>query len=995
MDFLSLRSRFARYGLAVLLVLGAVGLRWMLTPVLQDKGASLFIVPAVLLAAMLGGFGPGVAATALATFLLNYLLIPPSFSLRMQDSADIVRMAIFAGVGVTVSWLAERGRAAQRALALQKEALRISEERLRLAADAARVGVFDWDIAANRSVWTPQMEALHGMAPGDYDGDYDRWLSCLHPDDVAHAQKTIQNALSEGSHEAEWRVVQPDGSVRWIEARGWIFRDSAGKAARMMGVNIDITGRKTTEEALRQSEANFRALVEHAPDAVFVADREGIYRGTNGNITRLLGYAPEEFIGKRIRDLVRPEELTRLERVERDPQAEAPHVAEWEMRHKDGHYVAVELSSRLLPDGRWVAFARDISERRATQHALQASEARFREMADAAPAMLWITNEEGECTFLSRGWYEFTGQDESTGLGIGWTDAVHPDDRESAGRGFLAASARREIFRSEFRVQRPSGEYRWVIDAGQPRFAEDGSFRGMIGSVIDIHERRHAEDRLRTLAAVVENCAEFIGVSTPEMKPIFVNEAGRQMVGLDSMEDVEKTSVFDYFHPDDRQLIEREALPRLRADGSWVGEVRFRHFKTGETIHTLWNAFVIRDARGQPIALATVSPNLNVVKAAEAAARTAREIAEAANRAKDAFLAALSHELRTPLNPVLMLATDQSRNETLSTDVREDFALIRQNVELEVRLIDDLLDLTRITRGKLEIRKQRCRVDTLLDASIAILRGDLTGKNLTILTEYTASDHSMEGDPVRLQQVFWNILRNAVRFTPAGGTIRVRTEDAPKKQIRITISDTGAGIDASELSKIFAAFEQGSAGHRFGGLGLGLAISRSLLEMHGGKISAQSEGLGRGSLFSVELPLGISENSIEPIEEIALPPVAPTRNLRILLVEDHEPTRITLGRLLQRRGYVVETAGTLAVAREVAAARDFDLFISDLGLPDGDGAELMIELGQTGGPPGIALSGYGMEEDVARSRAAGFFAHLTKPVDIDALDRVLGDWPAP
>jgi CheY-like chemotaxis protein len=316
-------------------------------------------------------------------------------------------------------------------------------------------------------------------------------------------------------------------------------------------------------------------------------------------------------------------------------------------------------------------------------------------------------------------------------------------------------------------------------------------------------------------------------------------------------------------------------------------------------------------------------------------------------------------------------------------------------VELEVRLIDDLLDLTRITRGKLEIRKQLCRVDALLDASLTILRGDLTGKNLTIRTEYAASDHSVEGDPVRLQQVFWNILRNAVRFTPAGGSITVRTADAPDNQIRITISDSGAGIDPSELSKIFAAFEQGSAGHRFGGLGLGLAISRSLLELHGGTISAQSDGTGRGSTFSVGLPLGKRMEAIEPIIDVALPPAPTARNLRVLLVEDHEPTRITLGRLLQRRGYIVETAGTLASAREAAAAADFDLFISDLGLPDGDGAELMMELAERGGPPGIALSGYGMDEDVARSRAAGFIAHLTKPVDIDALDRVLGDWPGP
>lgn len=628
------------------------------------------------------------------------------------------------------------------------------------------------------------------------------------------------------------------------------------------------------------------------------------------------------------------------------------------------------------------------------QEILRESEARFREMADTAPAMLWITEPDGHCSFLSRGWYEFTGQTEATGLGYGWANAIHPNDREMARRTFAAASEQHKPYRVEYRARRADGEFRWVLSAGSPRFDDDGAFCGIIGSVIDIHERRRAEERMRMLAAVVENCTEFIGTCDLEMQPTFLNEAGRRMVGLDSMEEVKRIKMIDCFWPEDRALIEREALPVLRAGHSWAGEVRFRNFKTGQPIDTIWNAFVLRDSQGLPTAWAAVCPNLTAIKAAEAAACRAMEIAEAANRAKDNFLAMLSHELRTPLNPVLMLSADQAKNEELPAGIREDFALISQNVELEVRLIDDLLDLTRITRGKMELHKERCDLHALLTATLEILRVDFEGKNLSVTTNLAAAKHEMLGDPVRLQQVFWNILRNALRFTPQGGAITVQTKDINERCMSVSITDNGRGIEPQELVKIFTPFEQGNSGQQYGGLGLGLAISKSLVDAHGGRIHASSGGRGRGATFTVELPAHEPASvSTEPAN--LTPESAPPRQmLRILLVDDHEATRRTLARLLRRRGHIVATADDLAGARKIAAGEHFDLFISDLELPDGNGCDLMREFAATGGPPGIALSGYGMEHDIERSLAAGFRAHLIKPVDMEALDRVLREWPA-
>ena len=250
---------------------------------------------------------------------------------------------------------------------------------------------------------------------------------------------------------------------------------------------------------------------------------------------------------------------------------------------------------------------------------------------------------------------------------------------------------------------------------------------------------------------------------------------------------------------------------------------------------------------------------------------------------------------------------------------------------------------------------------------------------------------------MRVQQIFWNLLQNAVKFTPPGGVITVRTRNPADKTgaLVVEIADTGFGIEPEMLGKVFDAFTQGehSSAHRFGGLGLGLAITQRLIELQNGKISAESRGRNRGTTFRVEFPLAPSK--VRPADEpTADPSVTPSvKARRILLVEDHEQTRSTLAQLLGQRSHSVVGVTTAAAAREIAAARRCDLVISDLGLPDGDGYALMAELRDAYGLPGIALSGYGTEEDVKRSRASGFFTHLTKPVDIRALEAAIAVAP--
>jgi signal transduction histidine kinase len=385
----------------------------------------------------------------------------------------------------------------------------------------------------------------------------------------------------------------------------------------------------------------------------------------------------------------------------------------------------------------------------------------------------------------------------------------------------------------------------------------------------------------------------------------------------------------------------------------------------------------------------------------EAALRASEAKATSASQAKDDFLAALSHELRTPLNPVLLLATESAHNPQLPPEVRADFATIARNVALEARLIDDMLDLTQITHGKVALDLQPFDVHAGLADALTMVREEIDQKQIELILRLDAPRPLVQGDDVRLKQVFWNVLKNAAKFTPPAGRITIETAVAPPgSEITVTVTDTGIGLSAAELDRIFEAFSQGNhatagAPHRFGGVGLGLAISRRMVEMHAGTITAASPGSNQGAVFVIRLPLLAGAPEVDSLPAAAFfgkAAAARSRRIvprRILLVEDHKPTTLVLKHLLSRRHYAVVSTGSLAEARAAASRENFELLISDIGLPDGTGYELMAELHGRHGLVGIALTGYGMEEDISRSQAAGFVAHLTKPITVEALDGAL------
>jgi len=368
--------------------------------------------------------------------------------------------------------------------------------------------------------------------------------------------------------------------------------------------------------------------------------------------------------------------------------------------------------------------------------------------------------------------------------------------------------------------------------------------------------------------------------------------------------------------------------------------------------------------------------------------KTNQELQEKArsNLAKDQFLAMLSHELRTPLTPVIASALELEGEQALPENIHESLHMIRRNVELEARLIDDLLDLTRISKGKVQLNFEVVDAHSLLHNALEIYQSEIVRKQLTLRLDLAAQKVHLRADPARLQQIFWNLINNAVKFTPKDGQIHISTGNDSDEQLHVEIADTGLGIEPETLPKIFDAFEQGTR-TQFGGLGLGLAISKTLVEAHKGSISVESAGRNKGTKFRLAFP------TCQKPDRDAVPTVrrqaSQRQSMRILLVEDHEDTNRSLTNLLRRRGYYVQSATSLQSALELNAKEEFDVLISDLGLPDGSGIELMQKLSSSRPLVGIALTGFGMEEDIRKTREAGFKYHLVKPIDLTKLDQLI------
>jgi signal transduction histidine kinase/ActR/RegA family two-component response regulator len=379
---------------------------------------------------------------------------------------------------------------------------------------------------------------------------------------------------------------------------------------------------------------------------------------------------------------------------------------------------------------------------------------------------------------------------------------------------------------------------------------------------------------------------------------------------------------------------------------------------------------------------------------AEEALQQQKAVVETANRTKDQFLAMLSHELRTPLTPVISALDSLQTEPAQGEETKTALAMIRRNIELETQLIDDLLDFTRIAKDKLQLRFAPVDAHVAISNVVEICRAEANSKSLRVHLHLRANRHCVAADAAKFQQIIWNLLKNAIKFTPEDGEIAISSSNPAPDVLTVSVRDTGIGVEPEIMQRIFDPFEQGNRSfeRRFGGLGLGLAISKSLAQAHGGTLTAQSEGHNRGSTFLLSL------QTISPAEALTVPTSTgeetSRQGLKILLVDDHQDTCAALEKLLVRRGHLVAATHDVRSAMETAVRNQFDLLISDVALPDGTGMELMMQLRAISGIPGIAISGFGNNSDIERSLQAGFSEHLIKPVKLEkleaAIERALG-----
>ncbi|WP_250472402.1 response regulator [Caballeronia sp. GAFFF1] len=500
---------------------------------------------------------------------------------------------------------------------------------------------------------------------------------------------------------------------------------------------------------------------------------------------------------------------------------------------------------------------------------------------------------------------------------------------------------------------------------------------------------RETETHFRLLIDALKDYAVI--TLDPEGRIRTWNAASERILGFPA-QDVLGQSASIFYSQEDREAgVYDNELETARREGS-ASDDRWLWRKDGHSFFASGVTTAIRTEHDELIGFSKIVRDATDAHMAADALRLAKDQAESANRAKDHFLAVLSHELRTPLTPILAAVRLLEIKHPLPPDAHPTLDLIRRNVELEARLIDDLLDLTSIARGKLSLNFANVALDTLLTSAVDMSEADLRAKQLTLETRFEAGRFVVLGDAARLQQIIWNLMKNAVKFTPAGGRIEVRTWNPDDRTIAVSVTDSGIGISAEALPRIFSAFEQAddSITRSFGGLGLGLAIASTLAQKHGGTLSAHSDGRDMGARFTLTLPLA----RVQPTHEAAPLPEAARhekgRALRVLLVEDNEQTSSAMAEVLEMLGHDVAVATTVAAALERARSAPFDLLVSDIGLPDGSGLDIARAWRELQpDKPSVAITGYGMDEDIRRCREAGFRDHLTKPVNFSRLEALI------
>ena len=788
--------------------------------------------------------------------------------------------------------------------------------------------------------------------------------------------------------------VNHAGPRAWKEDEIRLVRDVADQT-------WDAIERARAEAALRESEERFRTIFEQANDFIFTTDLELRITSCNPAVAAAVGYGPEEIVGRSISEFISPGqlELTRAMRAQKLRDGGSTRY-EVEVTARSGRLMIWQINSRLTfgplgtPTGLH-AIGRDVTEERQARDALRASEQRLRAastrlegMLSAAEIGAWVwdlrTNRvESDSNFARL--YGLTTEEVRDATPDLFRQHVHPEDREYL-RAVCDEALRSGALRSDaFRIVRPDGSVRWVMGRGKVHYDECGKPQALPGLVIDITERMLAEHERQIFLALAQKSGEFIGVCDLEGVPFFVSDAGLRLVGLDDLEQARHTPIIEFFFPEDREFILQEFFPRVLREGQSEVEIRFRHFKSGEPLWMIYNVFALTDVRGQAIGLGTVSRDITARKQAEDALHHA-------DQRKDEFLAMLAHELRNPLAPVRTAAQVLKLSAPAAPRVQQMSDIIVRQVEHMTKIVDDLLDVSRVTRGLIHLSNMSVDLREVIGAAVEQCRPMIESHRHRLSLDVPNEPMRVRGDDVRLVQIVGNLLSNAAKYSDYDRELTLSVEHEPHGFV-LHVRDQGIGISPALLPHVFDLFTQAdrSAARTQGGLGLGLALVKRLVELHGGTVEARSEGLGRGSEFIVRLPADTSAAPDDIAGHRGARASAAT-GLNLMIVDDNKDAADVLATLLELEGHRVLVETDACAALERASNEQPQVMLLDIGLPTLDGYELARRLRQSPGTASatlIALTGYGREEDRRRSLEAGFDHHLVKPVCPERLSSLL------